>query len=81
MKKWIATLVIVAVAPLSVLAQAAFTPNRTVTIVVPFPPGGGTDALARILAEKLTQQWKQHFPEQHCLPFRSQSSYLPSIRS
>ena len=48
MKKWITTLLIVAVAPLSVLAQAAFTPNRTVTIVVPFPPGGGTDALARI---------------------------------
>ena len=59
MKKWIVTLLIVSIAPFSVLAQNAFTPSRTITIVVPFPPGGGTDALARILAEKLTQQWKQ----------------------
>ena len=59
MKKWIVTLLIVSIAPFSVLAQNAFTPSRTITIVVPFPPGGGTDALASILAEKLTQQWKQ----------------------
>ena len=59
MKKWITTLLIVAVAPLSVLAQAAFTPNRTVTIVVPFPPGGGTDALARILGQKLGEALRQ----------------------
>jgi tripartite-type tricarboxylate transporter receptor subunit TctC len=33
-------------------AQAQDYPARTVTIVVPYPPGGGVDALARILAEK-----------------------------
>ena len=40
-------------------AQSAFTPTRQVTLVVPFPPGGGTDALARILVERLSVVWKQ----------------------
>jgi len=31
-------------------AQDAF-PMRGISIIVPFPPGGGTDVLARILAQ------------------------------
>src|SRR6185369_9610659 len=34
-------------------------PNSPVRIVVGFPPGGGTDALARVVAAKLTQMWNQ----------------------
>jgi tripartite-type tricarboxylate transporter receptor subunit TctC len=39
-------------------AQSAF-PTRQVRIVVPFPPGGGLDALARALADRLQAAWGQ----------------------
>src|SRR4051794_10415202 len=29
-------------------------PNKTVALVVPYPPGGGVDVLARVVAEKLS---------------------------
>ncbi len=32
-------------------------PNRTVRIVVPYPPGGSADTQARILADALQKQW------------------------
>jgi tripartite-type tricarboxylate transporter receptor subunit TctC len=40
-----------------VYAQAY--PSRTVRIVIPFPPGGTSDILARTLAQKLTDEWGQ----------------------
>jgi tripartite-type tricarboxylate transporter receptor subunit TctC len=39
----------------SVLAQAF--PAKNVTVVVPFPPGGGPDLMARVFAEKLAARW------------------------
>jgi tripartite-type tricarboxylate transporter receptor subunit TctC len=34
-------------------AQAQGYPSRAITLVVPFPPGGSTDAAARIMAERM----------------------------
>src|SRR5258708_11172811 len=34
-------------------AQAQPFPSRAVTIVSPFPPGGSTDAVARIMAQRM----------------------------
>lgn len=46
-----------AAAPAAGLAQGY--PNQVVRIVVPFSPGSATDTLARSLAEKLSDTWKQ----------------------
>ena len=37
--------------PLAVLAQAY--PNRPIQLIVPYPPGGSTEALARLVQAKL----------------------------
>ncbi len=54
--------IVCAAALLAVVVQPASAqqyPNQTVRIVVPFSAGSNTDAQARILADKLSQMWKQ----------------------
>src|SRR6201996_1570034 len=45
-------------APLLAHAEPAW-PTRTVRFIVPFPPGQAADIFARLIAERLTEKWKQ----------------------
>ncbi len=54
-----AATLIAAASQLPSSAAAQGYPNRAVTIVVPFGAGSVTDAMARVLADKLSQTWKQ----------------------
>ena len=47
------------VASLPALLHAATWPERTVRIVIPFPPGGTSDVVARLMAERLSLAWGQ----------------------
>lgn len=40
-------------------AAKADYPDRPIRIIVPFTPGGSTDILARMIAQKLTEAWSQ----------------------
>jgi len=53
----IATLGLLAL--ISAPVQAQIYPSRPVTLVVPFPPGGGTDTGARLIAQRLSVKWGQ----------------------
>src|SRR5712691_3896188 len=40
-------------------AAAADYPSHAIKMVVPFAPGGGTDVLGRVIAQRLAEQWGQ----------------------
>ncbi|MCX7153991.1 MAG: tripartite tricarboxylate transporter substrate binding protein [Proteobacteria bacterium] len=44
---------------IALAAQAQNFPGKPVRIIVPFPPGGGADTLARFMAPQLTALWGQ----------------------
>ena len=51
----LATLVVSGV--FSSTAMAQDYPNKTIRLIVPYPPGGGNDALARLFGQKLSAAW------------------------
>jgi len=58
LKPCLAALLLALTLPALSAAQERF-PEKPVRFIVPFPPGGGTDALARILGAKLGEMWGQ----------------------
>ena len=62
MKAWIATAAIVAVGALIGVqgrAVAGDYPNRPITLIVPYPAGGGNDVIARLVATKMSESLGQ----------------------
>lgn len=57
MKKLRTLLLALALAPALALAQAF--PSKPVRMIVPFPPGGATDIIARMVAAKMQETWGQ----------------------
>jgi tripartite-type tricarboxylate transporter receptor subunit TctC len=49
---------LLAALPIRALAQAAY-PSQSIKLIVPYPPGGATDTLARTLGQKLQESWGQ----------------------
>jgi len=50
-------LLLLLLVPLGALAQGY--PERPVRVLVGYPPGGGTDLVARLVAQPLSERWKQ----------------------
>jgi tripartite-type tricarboxylate transporter receptor subunit TctC len=55
-----AALSLAAFIPATAMAQANY-PRKPVTIIVPFPPGGGNDVVARLLSQGLGKKFNQRF--------------------
>jgi tripartite-type tricarboxylate transporter receptor subunit TctC len=54
----LASIAVTALCASSYPASADTYPSRRITFVVPYPAGGATDVLARLLANKLSESWK-----------------------
>jgi tripartite-type tricarboxylate transporter receptor subunit TctC len=52
-------LLVVAFALLPLAAHSQQYPSKPIRWIVPFPPGGSTDLLARVVGAKLTEEWGQ----------------------
>ena len=60
LKKWLFAMGLCqALIPGVVSAQTAPYPSKPIKFVVPITPGGSNDVLARTIAQKLSDQWKQ----------------------
>lgn len=48
-----------AASPVDAQPDASNYPDRPVRVIVPYPPGGGSDIVARLIAEKIQARWGQ----------------------
>jgi len=61
MKTWLRAMAVASLGVLPLAPAFAAYPEKPVTIIVPFPPGGSTDMVARAIAPKLQAQLGQPF--------------------
>jgi tripartite-type tricarboxylate transporter receptor subunit TctC len=54
-KIWLCAALGLSLAGISMAARAQSFPNRTVTLVIPFAPGGSTSIVGRVIADRLSQ--------------------------
>ena len=59
MRKTVAVLALIAAVMLGGPAHAQDFPTKAVKLIVPVAPGGGTDILARVMADRLQEIWNQ----------------------
>jgi tripartite-type tricarboxylate transporter receptor subunit TctC len=55
----VAAALLAAAAALPALAQTEVYPNKPLRMIVPFPPGGSTDLVARVVGQKMSESWGQ----------------------
>ena len=55
----LAAILIGALALVAVPVSGQDYPNKPITLLVPFAPGGSSDLLSRLVAQKMTEAWKQ----------------------
>ena len=60
MKHALKTLFVVTLSALAFGAAAQTYPDRTIRMIVPYPPGGSIDILGRIIAQKLSESLGQN---------------------
>ena len=58
--QWIAALTMSLLFAVPATAQQSY-PSRPVRMIVPFPPGGSVDPLARLVSERLSEGMNQRF--------------------
>lgn len=61
---WLSHIRVIAVVAAASLLPTLFAvaqsyPAKPVRFIVPFPPGGGTDTVARVLGQQVTEAWEQ----------------------
>jgi tripartite-type tricarboxylate transporter receptor subunit TctC len=59
MLRTVVTAALLVVAQWTAAIAADAYPSRPITMVVPFPPGGGADILARVIGQRLSEVWGQ----------------------